>query len=262
MDQNRSDSSFGSRNGCLILGTALLIAGCGEDTRPAAWEYISPVIMQPNCATSSCHSRAAAVSGLDFSDVERGYTSLMHLKVWVVDPSGADGCMLKSGTVVCQRNFRPLVNPYNPEQSRLVNMLRARNAERMPPDRPLPEADIQLVERWIRNGAPMHQPREDAGAIDARVGGDGGDGPRVTVTVTLPDGRVITIEDDASAADGPASDAAPGDAAGKDGAATDGSGKDGSSAESGDGGGGGGGDSIDAGFPADLQLVDANPVAN
>jgi hypothetical protein len=35
----------------------------------------------------------------------------------------------------------------------VVNMLRARDAPRMPPDRPLPEADIELVERWILNGA-------------------------------------------------------------------------------------------------------------
>ena len=50
--------------------TALLvtgaIAGCGKDNRPAAWEYVSPLIFQPDCATASCHSRAAAVSGLDF----------------------------------------------------------------------------------------------------------------------------------------------------------------------------------------------------
>jgi hypothetical protein len=34
-----------------------------------------------------------------------------------------------------------------------VQMLRARGARRMPPDRPLPEADIRLVERWILAGA-------------------------------------------------------------------------------------------------------------
>jgi hypothetical protein len=48
---------------------------------------------------------------------------------------------------------RPLVTPYDPAGSRVVNMLRARDAPRMPPDRPLPEADIELVERWILNGA-------------------------------------------------------------------------------------------------------------
>jgi hypothetical protein len=32
-------------------------------------------------------------------------------------------------------------------------MLRADGANRMPPDRPLAEADVVLIERWILNGA-------------------------------------------------------------------------------------------------------------
>jgi hypothetical protein len=32
-------------------------------------------------------------------------------------------------------------------------MLRARGANRMPPDRPFAEADIALVEEWILRGA-------------------------------------------------------------------------------------------------------------
>ncbi len=51
-------------------------------------------------------------------------------------------------------------------------MLRARGASRMPPDRPLPEADMRLVERWILDGAPRYiggppmpvPPVPDAGA--------------------------------------------------------------------------------------------------
>jgi hypothetical protein len=171
--------SSASPTALLALAGALLAAACGVDPRPAAWEYISPVILQPTCATSSCHSRAAAVAGLDFSDPERGYTSLTGLKVWVVDPQGTDGCMLWEGTtVVCQRNHRPLVTPFNPEQSRLVNMLRARGATRMPPDRPLTEADIQLVETWIRNGALYRQPRP-GDPSEARV-------PTVVVVTVAP----------------------------------------------------------------------------
>src|SRR5262249_42517771 len=148
----------------------LLALGCGADDRPAVWEYISPVIMQPNCASASCHSRAAAAAGIDFSDPDRGYTSLTALKTWIVDPSGTTGCRPMAGTVVCQRNFRPLITPYNPEQSRLVNMLRARGAERMPPDRPLNQADIELVERWISNGAVYHQRRDGGAARDGSPG--------------------------------------------------------------------------------------------
>jgi hypothetical protein len=166
----------GGRRTIGVLTLSLLAVACGADARPAAWEYISPVIIQPNCATASCHSRAAAVAGLDFSDPERGYVSLTGLKVWVVDPQGSAGCMRWGGTtVVCQRNFRPLVTPYNPEQSRLVNMIRARSASRMPPDRPLHEADVELIEKWIRNGAFYRQPAAD---------GTGDAGPTVSVTVT------------------------------------------------------------------------------
>src|SRR5450432_387184 len=72
----------------IVVAPALaigVVAGCGEvDTRPAQWDYISPALFQPNCATSSCHGPAAAVSGLDFSTPERGYLSLRGLWTWVV----------------------------------------------------------------------------------------------------------------------------------------------------------------------------------
>ena len=91
----------------------------------------------------------------DPENSSRGYKSLTALWTWIVDPDGTPegNCKMEDGQVVCQRAFRPLVTPYNPSQSRLVNMLRARGADRMPPDRPLPEADIRLIELWILDGA-------------------------------------------------------------------------------------------------------------
>jgi hypothetical protein len=178
------------------LVVLLAVAGapaCGVDERPANWQYISTVIMEPSCATVSCHSRAAAVAGLDFSDPERGYTSLTKLKVWIVDPNGTaeNGCKNVKGVVVCQRGFRPMVTPFNPEQSRLINMMRARNATRMPPDRPLTEASIELVERWIRGGALYDDaPIADAGAPER---------PPITVTVTISDGPLPDDDVDAAA---------------------------------------------------------------
>ncbi len=156
-------------------------AGCNRyDDRPAEWGYISPAIFQPNCATTSCHSPAAAVSGLDFSTPENGYASLTRLWVWVVVPPDGGSpiapgtpCAIQSGTKVCEEKTRPLVTPYDPAGSRVVNMLRARNAPRMPPDRPLPEADIELVERWILNGA-FELPNGQPAGADATVPLDGG----------------------------------------------------------------------------------------
>ncbi|HEY0710721.1 MAG TPA: hypothetical protein VGG33_28210 [Polyangia bacterium] len=123
---------------------ALVLAACGgEENRPASWEYISPAIIQPNCATSSCHSRAAAVAGLDLSETGEGYRSLMEQKLPVRPDTDYKG----------NNPPRVLVVPGNPQQSRIINMMRGFGASLMPPDRPLPEADIALVEAWILAGA-------------------------------------------------------------------------------------------------------------
>jgi hypothetical protein len=174
------------------LPLALVLGVCGSacksyDGRPLEWEYISPVILQPNCATASCHSRGAAVAGLDFSDAERGYISLTRLRYQIVDRyATGETCSPAHETVVCRGGYRPLVMPYNPQQSRLVHILRQKTPPRMPPDRPLIEEDIKLIEAWILIGAPRHrngppaQALPDAAAAEAGVGdggaSDGGDG--------------------------------------------------------------------------------------
>jgi len=159
---------------------ALTLAGaaCSQtDDRPAVWTYVSAGLFQPSCATASCHSRGRAVAGLDFSDPDRGYESLTGLKIWIPDPDGTIGgdCKTVGATVYCERD-RPLVLAFNPEQSRVVNMLRARAAPRMPPDRPLPEADIQLIETWILDGARATPGGVPAGAQNQDAGGPDGAG--------------------------------------------------------------------------------------
>ncbi len=123
----------------LFVAGALVVIGCGSDVddRPAVWGYVSPAIVQPNCATSSCHSRGAAVAGLDLSTLDSGYNGLT--KLTVTRPTG--------------QMERRLVLPGNPAESRALHMLRAAKANRMPPDRPLAAADIELFEQWILLGA-------------------------------------------------------------------------------------------------------------
>lgn len=118
---------------------AVIAVGCGsaDDGRPAAWSYIHPVIIAPSCATVSCHSKSAAVAGLDLSTLDEAYRGLTKLKVAVNDSKAP----------------RPFVTAGHPESSRIVSMMRATQTDRMPPDRPLAESDIALVERWILNGA-------------------------------------------------------------------------------------------------------------
>ena len=183
----------------LVLGVGAV--GCGDvDTRPATWGYLSPAIFQPNCATTSCHGPATAVSGLDFSTPDRGYKSLTALWVWVVvapdagvPPAGVP-CSTIDGTLVCEEQLRPLVTPYDPSNSRVVNMLRAHDAPRMPPDRPLTEPDIRLIERWISNGACATGPSCN-GRVDASA---------------TPDGGADAAADAARPADAAGGDASPG----------------------------------------------------
>ncbi|MBC8132927.1 MAG: hypothetical protein H7X95_08090 [Deltaproteobacteria bacterium] len=58
-----------------------------------------------------------------------------------------------------------------------MNMLRARAAPRMPPDRPLSEVDIRLIEAWILNGAKksVSGNASDGGMRDATTNVDAAD---------------------------------------------------------------------------------------
>jgi hypothetical protein len=130
--------------GALALSVVVMGACGGEENRPATWSYISPAIIQPNCATASCHSKAAAVAGLDLSEMAVGLKGLRDQKLPV-----RAGMTAKPDDLPA----RPLITPGNPVQSRMMNMLRGIGANRMPPDRPLAEADIDLIETWILKGA-------------------------------------------------------------------------------------------------------------
>jgi hypothetical protein len=183
VDRERAMRTSANRRDIALTAVALALAAvaCSKtDDRPAVWTYISAELFQPNCATASCHSRGSAVAGLDFSDPDRGYASLTALKVWIPDPNGTIGgeCQMVGADVYCIRD-RALVAAFNPDQSKVMNMLLARGAPRMPPDRPLPEPDIDLVKAWIEDGAretpggpPAGFASTDAGAD---VGGGGGD---------------------------------------------------------------------------------------
>jgi hypothetical protein len=116
----------------IALLTALLAAGigCGGDTddRPAKWSFISATIMEPSCATVNCHSEVAQRAGVDLHDRPTGYKALVD------------------------RRF--VVPGDQTSSSSLMYLLRGQGALRMPPDSPLPDADIRLIDAWIKNNAP------------------------------------------------------------------------------------------------------------
>jgi hypothetical protein len=125
----------------LAFAGAVLAAGaCADvDDRPTSWSYVHPAIVAPACATVGCHSAAAATAGLDLSSRTGAYTYLT---------GRICGEPLQAGSP--PRNY---VDPGSPELSQLVYQLRGRGRARMPPDAPLPDAEITLVERWIEEGA-------------------------------------------------------------------------------------------------------------
>jgi hypothetical protein len=111
-----------------LVVLALGAAGCADDVddRPAQWSYISAAIIQPSCTTAGCHSHLTSAGGIQLDTPEAGYTFLVG-----------------GGFVI----------PEQPDQSKLLRLLRGDEVWTMPPDTPLPEADIRLIERWIEEGA-------------------------------------------------------------------------------------------------------------
>ena len=108
----------------------VLAGGCGSaDYGPekAKWSFISATIIEPSCATVNCHSAITHQGNVDLSAREIGYLTLVN------------GQFTK--------------NDGDPATSTLVTLLNAQGSMRMPPDNPLSQADIQLIETWISNGA-------------------------------------------------------------------------------------------------------------
>ena len=112
----------------LVALVAAAVVGCGTttDDRPAKWSFISPAITEPSCATVNCHSAIAQKAGVDLHDRASGYATLAG---------------------------RGFVDPSMPDASAVIHMMRGEGSLRMPPDEPLPEADIVLIKNWIAAGA-------------------------------------------------------------------------------------------------------------
>ena len=123
------------RLACVAAAAALaiVVTGCNgtTDDRPPKWSFISATITEPSCATVNCHSAITHQGGVDLSARQIGYETL-------VSNSGG------------QTYY---VYPGYPQYSPIVNLMNAEGSTRMPPDNPLPQADIQLIEHWIADGA-------------------------------------------------------------------------------------------------------------
>ena len=109
---------------------AVLATGCAAETdeRPAEFAYIAKAILEPSCATATCHDAQTQREGLDFSSAERSATTFQDNAFVTV--------------------------PDEPANNRIIFILRdATGEERMPIDGPMPDADVALIEAWIAAGA-------------------------------------------------------------------------------------------------------------
>jgi hypothetical protein len=118
--------------------------GCGgtKDDRPAQWSFISPTIIEPACATVNCHSAITHQGGVNLSNSTIGFQTLVGSPFQMNGDAGLSG-----------QGMSYYVYPYYPQYSSLITLLNAVGSIRMPPDNPLPQADIQLISDWIQQGA-------------------------------------------------------------------------------------------------------------
>jgi hypothetical protein len=108
----------------LLVGLVCLLAACGDevDDRPLTIEYITVAILAPSCGTVSCHSTSAETENLVLETIEG------------VQEAIDDG----------------LIVPGRPELSTVLLYMKGIE-EQMPPEGPLPDKDIDLIERWIES---------------------------------------------------------------------------------------------------------------
>jgi hypothetical protein len=124
----------------LVLGILLSSGGCDTAAdRSTAWSYIHSSIIRPSCTTSACHSKLGSQGGVDLSTPDAAYLLLT-----------GHGCDAPEVAGSPPGNF---VRPGHPEASELVYLLRGEGGTIMPPDVPLPDAEIEIIERWILEGA-------------------------------------------------------------------------------------------------------------
>jgi hypothetical protein len=133
----------------MIWIPAIALAACGttDDRRPRTVEYVTQAILAPNCGNAQCHSQFRQELGYAFDTVENARPSLIDL----VGPIQLDARGEPVGSAA---------------DSRMMNVL-TRTIDPMPYDQPLPDADQDLIARWIDFGAPGAQcnPNKDGGTV-------------------------------------------------------------------------------------------------
>lgn len=110
---------------CFALAAFVTACAADPSERPVSWSYLHAAVIAPSCATSSCHSERAVTAGVRLDDADVAYAALID-RMYVVPGDAA---------------------------STLLDLLEGDERNRMPPDAPLPAADVDQVRAWIVAGA-------------------------------------------------------------------------------------------------------------
>jgi hypothetical protein len=135
-----------------------LVPGCGTegpDPRPAKWSFIYPAIIQPSCATASCHSDFTRRAGVNFGYSDEAYYEMIcrHFVVTCPQVGDNDFCSSTPGAKIMTPPAADCVTRAVMD-SQVIHQMEADGAPRMPPDFALPNVDISLIAAWIQAGAP------------------------------------------------------------------------------------------------------------
>jgi hypothetical protein len=105
-----------------LLLMAALVSACGTtpDERPATLEVVTLEVLKPSCGQVQCHSTTTARSGYAFDTVDAARTT-----------------------------FQMQLSP-----GELSYVIHQKSEFQMPPDWPLAQQDIDLVDAWVTAGAP------------------------------------------------------------------------------------------------------------
>ncbi len=107
-----------------------LASGCGTapDDRPATLEVITLEILAPTCGQVQCHSSTTNLRGYALDTVAGARAAL-------ADKTSQDGLLKVSNG-----------------KTKLIEVIEATGGKRMPPDVPLADEDIALLQKWIDGG--------------------------------------------------------------------------------------------------------------
>ncbi|MBL0216642.1 MAG: hypothetical protein IPQ07_22510 [Myxococcales bacterium] len=113
------------RFACLALAVGLTACGTTPDERPVTIEVVALSILAPTCGQVQCHSTSTHLEGYAFDTLAASKVALGRL-----------------------------VNKSNLKRSKLLTVIGPDAEELMPPDAPLAEEDIALIQAWVDAGAP------------------------------------------------------------------------------------------------------------